>query len=133
MIKANVCVLTFFFFFFENVHYESSTGREEPSFYFSSGSRESMQEEKSFFFFYFSSGSREPVQEEKSIFFYFFSGSRVLFTGPTSTLLKKNFKIGSYSTIHIFKNYFVTIFSIFSKINGIQIDLKINVFITNIM
>ena len=74
-----------------------------------------------------------PCRKRRAFFFYFFSGSRVLFTGPTSTLLKKNFKIGSYSTIHIFKNYFATIFSIFSKINGIQADLEINVFITNIM
>ena len=28
---------------------------------------------------------------------------------------KKNFKFGSYDTIHIFKNYFVTVFSIFSN------------------
>ena len=54
-----------------------------------------------------------PVQEEKS-FFFFSSRSRALFMGPTSTLLKKNFKIRSHSTIHIFKNYFATIFSIFS-------------------
>ena len=37
---------------------------------------------------------------------------------------KKNFKIGSHNTIHTFKNYFVTIFSIFSKINSIQTDLS---------
>ena len=56
----------------------------------------------------------------------FFSGSRVMFTGPTSTLFrkKKNFKIGSHNTIHTFKNYFTTIFSIFSKINSIQTDLS---------
>ena len=50
----------------------------------------------------------------------FSSGSRALFTGSASTLFKKkNFKIGSYSTIHTFKNYIVTVFSIFSKISGI--------------
>ena len=33
---------------------------------------------------------------------------------------KKNIKNGSYSTIHIFKNYFATVFSVFSKISCIQ-------------
>ena len=64
-------------------------------------------------------GSR--ARKEKR-FFCFFSKSRALFIGPTSTLLKKkNFKTGSHSTIHIFKNYFATIFLDFSKINSIQI------------
>ena len=55
-------------------------------------------------------------------FFCFSSKSRALFIGPTSTLLKKkNFKTRSHNTIHIFKNYFATIFLIFSKINSIQI------------
>ena len=35
---------------------------------------------------------------------------------------KKNFKTGFHSTIHTFKNYFVTVFSVFSKISGIQIN-----------
>ena len=44
-----------------------------------------------------------------------------LFTGPTTTLFrKKKIKNGSYSTIHIFKNYFATVFSVFSKISCIQ-------------
>ena len=34
---------------------------------------------------------------------------------------------GSHSTIYIFKNYFVTMFSVFSKINYIQIDPKTNI------
>ena len=44
------------------------------------------------------------------------SGSHALFTGPTNIFFrKKNFKIGCHSTIHIFKNYFVTIFSVFNN------------------
>ena len=46
----------------------------------------------------------------------FFNGSRALFMGPASTLFsKKNFKTESHGTIHTFKNYFVTIFSVFSN------------------
>ena len=46
----------------------------------------------------------------------FFSGSRVLFTRPPSTIFsKKNFKIRSHGTIHTFKIYFITVFSIFSN------------------
>ena len=40
-----------------------------------------------------------------------------LFMGPTVTLFKF-FLNGSYGTIHIFKNYFVTVFSIFSFIKN---------------
>ena len=29
-----------------------------------------------------------------------------------------------FDTIHIFKNYFATVFSVFSKISGIQMDPK---------
>ena len=36
--------------------------------------------------------------------------------GPTSTFFsKKNFKIGSHSTIHTFKKKFATVFSVFSN------------------
>ena len=46
----------------------------------------------------------------------FFSGSRVLFTRPPSTIFsKKNFKTRSHGTIHTFKIYFITVFSIFSN------------------
>ena len=39
----------------------------------------------------------------------------VLFTGPTTTLFrKKNIKNRSHGTIHPFKNYFTTVFSVFS-------------------
>ena len=36
--------------------------------------------------------------------------------------LEKNIKNRSHGTIHVFKNYFVTVFSVFSKINCIQTD-----------
>ena len=46
-----------------------------------------------------------------------------LFTGPTTTLFKKkNIKNGYRGTIHSFKNYFATVFSVFSKINCIRTD-----------
>ena len=53
-----------------------------------------------------------------------FSGSRTLFTGPTNLFfLNKIFiKNGSHSNIHTFENYFTTVFSVFSKISGIQTD-----------
>ena len=37
-----------------------------------------------------------------------------LFTEPTPTLFRKNIKNGSHSTIYTFKNYFATVFSVFS-------------------
>ena len=44
------------------------------------------------------------------------SGSRALFIGPTSTKFNKIFiKTGSHDTIHTFKNYFVSVFSVFSN------------------
>jgi len=56
---------------------------------------------------------------------FFFYGSHALFTGLTSTEKhKSNFKIGSHSTIHTFKNYFVTVFSIFNNKRYIQTDPK---------
>ena len=52
-------------------------------------------------------------------------GSRALFTGPTNLFfqlfLHKN---RSHGTIHTFKNYFATVFSVFSKTSGIQTDSK---------
>ena len=35
---------------------------------------------------------------------------------------KKNIKNGSHDTIHTFKNYFATVFSVFNKISDIQMD-----------
>ena len=49
-------------------------------------------------------------------------GSCALFTGPkiffffTKTFIKN----GSHGTIHIFENYFATVFSVFSKLSSIQ-------------
>jgi len=46
----------------------------------------------------------------------FFCGSYALFMGPTNTeFSKNNYKTGSHGTIHTFKNYFVTVFSVFSN------------------
>ena len=47
---------------------------------------------------------------------HFLCGSRALFTGPASTDSRKFFfKTGSHDIIHTFKNYFATVFSIFSN------------------
>ena len=48
-----------------------------------------------------------------------FLKTSTLFTGPTTILLKKKIKNESHDTIHTFKNYFVTVFSVFGKINCI--------------
>ena len=52
--------------------------------------------------------------------------AHALFTGPTTTLFRKKIYIknGSHDTIHPFKNYFATVFSVFSKISCIQTNLK---------
>ena len=48
--------------------------------------------------------------------FFLFGGSRALFTGPASMKkCKSNFKIESHDTIHILKNYFTTVFLVFSS------------------
>ena len=59
------------------------------------------------------------------------SGSRVLFTGPTISIFSNFFiKNWSHDTIHIFKNYFVTMFSVFSfsnnKFNSNRPNILIN-------
>ena len=44
------------------------------------------------------------------------NGSRALFTGLTNIFFTKTFiKNGSHSTIHTFKNYFATVFLVFSN------------------
>ena len=51
--------------------------------------------------------------------------THVMFMGSKNSLFNNFFiKNGSHNTIHIFKNYFVTVFLIFnfSKINSIQTD-----------
>ena len=46
----------------------------------------------------------------------FLCESHALFIGPVNTDFSKiNFKTGSHGTIHTFKNYFVTIFLVFSN------------------
>ena len=57
---------------------------------------------------------------------HFFPRSYALFMGPANMKKKKSiFKTGSHDTIYIFKNYFVTVFSVinfqFSVISVIQI------------
>ena len=54
-----------------------------------------------------------------------------VFTGPASMKSDKiNFKTGSHSTIHMFKNYFVIVFLVISfqflVISGIQTDPKLD-------
>ena len=56
------------------------------------------------------------IESYACLCFFFFCGSRALFTGSTNMDFSKFFfKIGSYGTIHTFKNYFATVFSIFSN------------------
>ena len=62
-----------------------------------------------FFFFFF-------LEKHVSIFS---SGSHALFKGPINLI-----KNGSQNTIHTFKNYFAMMFSVFSKISGIQTHPK---------
>ena len=53
------------------------------------------------------------------------NGSHLLFTDPQTSFFNNFFiKNGSHDTIHTFKNYFVTVFSVFSfsKISSIQTD-----------
>jgi len=57
------------------------------------------------------------------------NGSHALFTGPAITEFSEFcFKNGSHGTIHVFKNYFATVFSAisfqFSGISNIQTDPK---------
>ena len=48
-----------------------------------------------------------------------------MFMKPTTTLFrKKNIKNGSHGAIYMFKNYFTTVFSVFSKISCIQTNPK---------
>ena len=73
--------------------------------------------------------------------FFFFFGSvfsifltlchtngSVHYSRNSQTSFFSNFfiKIWSYGTIHTFKNYFITIFSIFSKISDIQTDFTLS-------
>ena len=54
-----------------------------------------------------------------------------LFTGPTTTEFGKiNFKIGSHDTIHTFKNYFTTMFSVFNFQFSVISNIQTNSYIT---
>ena len=65
------------------------------------------------FFFTHVSTFRDKVHYSRTV--------HELFIGPTTTLFKKQIlKNGSHSTIHTFKIYFATVFSVFSQINYIQ-------------
>ena len=71
-----------------------------------------------------------------TLFFFFFSFLRKAFLGfpmgpvhgsrdPQTSFFNKTFiKNGPHNTIYTFKNYFATVFSVFSKISGIQTHLK---------
>ena len=49
---------------------------------------------------------------------YFSHNVYAMFMGPTTTLFKKNIKNESHGTIYTFKNYFATVFSVFSFSNN---------------
>ena len=60
------------------------------------------------------------------LFFFFYArqwvGDKVTVHGTHNHFIKKKIKNGSYGTIHTFKNYFATVFLVFSKISCIQMD-----------
>ena len=57
------------------------------------------------------------LKKKKISVWHFFCGFYALFTGPANIKFGKiDFKIGSHSTIHTFKNYFTTVFSTISSI-----------------
>ena len=67
------------------------------------------------FFFFFPAALFDQVNREQC--------TRALFTDPQIPLFSNFFiKNGSHDTIHIFKNYFATVFSVSVKINLIQTD-----------
>ena len=50
--------------------------------------------------------------------------SRTVHRTHNHFIRKKYIKNGSHDTIHAFKNYFITVFSVFNKISYIQMDPK---------
>ena len=69
-----------------------------------------------FFFFFF-------WEKHVSVTLCRTSESCVLFTRPTNFFFNNFFiKNGSHGIMHTFKNYFTTVFSVFNKISGIQMD-----------
>ena len=84
-----------------------------PAFHVSSISRFLLC---SFLFFFFPtlvSTFRDRIHCSWTVCALFTHCSNTVHMGPTTTLLKK-IKNGSHSNIHTFKNYFVTVFSVFS-------------------
>ena len=68
------------------------------------------------FFYVFQGGRRQNLlfMRQMSLFTHCFGIVYALFMEPTATLFKKNIKNGSHGTIHTFKNYFATVFSVFN-------------------
>ena len=66
------------------------------------------------FFFFFLFFQLHTFQEIKLLFMHCSYTIHALFIRPTTTLLKKNTKNESHSIIHLFKNYFFTVFSVLS-------------------
>ena len=64
------------------------------------------------FFFFFFSFTR--FRETKFTVHNYSSTVHVLFMGPTATLFRKKIKNRSHGTIYTYKNYFTTVFSVFS-------------------
>ena len=85
-----------------------------------------------FFFFYFHAfqGGRRQIllfMRQISMFMHCFDTVYALFMRPTVTLLKKYIQNEFYGIIYLFKNYFITVFSVFNFqftaiISLIQID-----------
>ena len=70
----------------------------------------------SFFFHACQGGGRQNLlfMRQMSLFTHCFGIVYALFMESTATLFKKNIKNGSHGTIHTFKNYFATVFSVFN-------------------
>ena len=65
--------------------------------------------------FHFLSACLDCIKNSRCVCLRFLCGSSALFTRPASTDFSKFLlKITSHDTIHIFKNYFVTLFLVFS-------------------
>ena len=67
-------------------------------------------------FYVFQGGRRQNLlfMRQMSLFTHCFGTVYALFMEPTATLLKKYIKNRSHGTIHTFKNYFATVFSVFN-------------------
>ena len=72
-----------------------------------------------FFLFFQRMNSEFTVQRQKLLFMHC---SSTVHGTYSHFIQKKYIKNGSHSTIHTFKNYFATVFSVLVKINCIQMD-----------